>query len=81
MRAKESSAWQEKQMNLEEEIKTLRGNLSVLEDLSATRYQRCEELQASAEKYHTLKIGIYNNFLFDLVVSNLISKFYVSTRA
>lgn len=44
-------------MKLEEEIKTLTANLKAAEDLSATRYQRCEELQASAEKYHTLKIG------------------------
>jgi hypothetical protein len=56
-REKENSTWLEKQTKLEEEVKTLRGNLSVAEDLSATRYQRCEELQASAEKYHTLKIG------------------------
>lgn len=57
-RTKENSAWLEKQTKLEEEIKALKGNLSEAEDLSATRYQRCEELQASAEKYHTLKIGM-----------------------
>ncbi|XP_046450750.1 early endosome antigen 1-like isoform X2 [Daphnia pulex] len=57
-RAKENSAWLEKQTKLEEEIKALKGNLSEAEDLSATRYQRCEELQASAEKYHTLKIEL-----------------------
>jgi hypothetical protein len=63
-RAKENSAWLEKQTKLEEEIKTLRVNLSVAEDLSATRYQRCEELQASAEKYHTLKIGLLLKIVF-----------------
>lgn len=57
-RAKEISAWQEKRVKLEEEIKTLTANLKAAEDLSATRYQRCEELQASAEKYHTLKIEL-----------------------
>ncbi|KAI9562572.1 hypothetical protein GHT06_010026 [Daphnia sinensis] len=57
-RAKEISAWQEKRVKLEEEIKTLTENLKAAEDISATRYQRCEELQASAEKYHTLKIEL-----------------------
>jgi peptidoglycan hydrolase CwlO-like protein len=82
-RAKENSAWLEKQTKLEEEIKTLKGNLSEAEDLSATRYQRCEELQASAEKYHTLKIGIiclFLNFGLVLIVLKSISNAELETR-
>jgi peptidoglycan hydrolase CwlO-like protein len=82
-RAKENSAWLEKQTKLEEEIKTLKGNLCEAEDLSATRYQRCEELQASAEKYHTLKIGIiflFLNFGLVLIVLKSISNAELETR-
>ena len=56
-RSKEAASWTEKSSKLEAEVKDLSANLAAAQDLSTTRYQRCEELQASTEKYHALKIG------------------------
>ena len=64
---KDNNVWQEKHARLEEEIKTLADNLKIAENLSTARYQRCEELQASAEKYHTFKIGRPNNCILSIL--------------
>jgi len=56
----------EKHSKLEEELKLLTDKLGEAEELSSVRYQRCEELQASTEKYHSQKIGTFYSWIINM---------------